>query len=316
MEFSDIIGDLAEFSKLPAKIAKRAILAALQDLCKKTWVYTEILTVLTTAGTYKHTLSPSDTDTKICGLSAAKRGTVDTPQPSIATSATGGTLAAATYSYKVTAIKDNHGETLPCAAVTQLTTGATSTVTLTWDSIGGASGYRIYGRSDADWKLLKEVTALTWTDDNSESQGAATPPTESMLMEEINVSNPIDQVRSNRAWRAYESDNITAMLYDGDTTIELDRVPITSGMGFEIRVALYPTAEVTIPGVLEPYKDDIIDFVKWKIYEYPKTTAMPWSDYKKAMTYRKQYVKARANLKGRVMRGFGGQLRAEQQFFC
>lgn len=315
MDFAEIRGELAEFSTVNKEILDRLILAGLADLCKRTWVYTEIITILTTAGTYQYTLSPT-TYTAICGLSAAQKATTNTPQPSATTSATGGTLAADNYSYKVTAIVDTHGETLPCAAVVQATAGTTSTVTLTWTATGGASGYRIYGRTDADWKLLKETTAVTWTDDGSETQGTAVPPTESMLMEEINISNPTDQVRSNRAWRAYESDSITSVIYDGITTVELDRVPVTNGTGFQIKAALYPTDEIAIPSILEAHKNDIINYAKWHLYEYPKTAAQPWGDYQKAMTFRKQYFIARANLKGRVVSGFGGQLRAEQQFFC
>ena len=48
-----------------------------------------------------------------------------------ATATTGGTLAAATYYYKVSAVIARQGEILPSAEVSQATTGSTSTVTLT-----------------------------------------------------------------------------------------------------------------------------------------------------------------------------------------
>jgi len=315
MDFRDIRGELAEFSKVSTKILNRLILAGLADLCKKTWVYTEILTTLTTAGAYKYTLGTAS-NTMPCGLSAARKATVQTPQPSISASATGGTLGASTYSYKVTAIKEAYGETMPCSAVTQITTGSTSTVTLTWAAIGNASGYRIYGRMGSDWKLLKETTSLTWIDDGSASQGSDIPPSESFLMREIDISNPVDQNRMNSAWRTYESDNLNAIIYDGYITLELDKVPVTNGIGLQIKVAVFPTAEIAIPGVLIPHKDDIVNYVKWHLYEYPVTKTQPWGDYQKAMTYRRQYFMARDNLKERVMGSFGGQNRAQQQFFC
>jgi len=317
MTFTEIADELGEFSKQRTKIQTRILLAALSDLCQGTWAFTEILPILTTAGTVKHTLTPATSNTKICGIFAAQRGTVNVPQPSISTALTGGTLSAATYSYKVTAITDDHGETLPCAAVTQITSGSTSTVTLTWTAIAGASGYRIYGRGDADWKLLKETTALTWTDDNSESQGTAVPPTESRLMEEIDVVNPGIERTSSNSWRPQETDNILGVIYNGDTAIELDRVPVTSGMSFQLEIALYPTAVITVPGTMEAHKETLINYVKWKMYEMPKSTAHPWGDNgRKAMTFRKQYVMAKSNLKGRKMVGFGGESRIQPVFFC
>lgn len=48
-----------------------------------------------------------------------------------ATATTGGTLAAATYSYQVAAVIARFGEIQACTEVQQITTGATSTVTLT-----------------------------------------------------------------------------------------------------------------------------------------------------------------------------------------
>ncbi|MCK9901278.1 hypothetical protein [Glutamicibacter sp. V16R2B1] len=98
--------------------------------------------------------------------------------PTSGTSASGGTLTADTYGYKVTALSQ-WGEGLPSAEVTQTTTGSTSTVTLTWTAVAGAEQYRVYGRtSGGPWGLLATVSAPTvsWTDTGSASVGAA-PPT-------------------------------------------------------------------------------------------------------------------------------------------
>jgi len=65
------------------------------------------------------------------------------------TSTTGGTLAAATYRYTVSAIIARSGESLPAAEVTQVTTGSTSTVTLSFTpptgfESGAAVAYKVF----------------------------------------------------------------------------------------------------------------------------------------------------------------------------
>ena len=57
-----------------------------------------------------------------------------------ATATTGGTLAAATYYYKVSAVIARQGEILPSAEVSQATTGSTSTVTLSFTAPTGQDG--------------------------------------------------------------------------------------------------------------------------------------------------------------------------------
>lgn len=95
---------------------------------------------------------------------------------SVVASTTGGTLAAGTYTYRVTAINSN-GQTLPSAEVSVTTTGATSTATVNWPDVVPAAGvnqvvgYAIYGRT-AGAELLLATVALTtsWID-----TGALTP---------------------------------------------------------------------------------------------------------------------------------------------
>jgi hypothetical protein len=64
-------------------------------------------------------------------------------QAALATSASGGTITAGTYRYAVTAINAN-GETLISNEQTIVTTGSTSTVTVTWAPVTGATGYKLY----------------------------------------------------------------------------------------------------------------------------------------------------------------------------
>jgi hypothetical protein len=96
--------------------------------------------------------------------------------PAITTATTGGTLAAGTYSYKVTAV-DANGESTPTAAVSITTTGATSTVTVDWLAVNGATSYKVYGRTGGSWGLLATVTAPTtvYIDTGADTPGAAPP---------------------------------------------------------------------------------------------------------------------------------------------
>lgn len=61
----------------------------------------------------------------------------------LTTSTTGGTLAAGTYYYKVSAV-DNSGETLPSNELSVTTTGTTSSNTLSWSAVSGATSYKVY----------------------------------------------------------------------------------------------------------------------------------------------------------------------------
>lgn len=92
------------------------------------------------------------------------------------TATTGGTLAAGTYSYRVSALYGSGGETLASTATTQATTGATSTVTVNWGAVAGATGYKVYGRVGGSELLLATVGAVTtWTDTGANTPAGALP---------------------------------------------------------------------------------------------------------------------------------------------
>lgn len=102
-------------------------------------------------------------------------GVTATPQT------TGGTLAAGTYSYRVSAINAN-GETLASAAVTATTTGTTGRVTVAWSAVApgealAPSGYRIYGRVGGSELLLATVASnvITWDDTGAITPAGALP---------------------------------------------------------------------------------------------------------------------------------------------
>ncbi len=103
--------------------------------------------------------------------------------PASSTSTSGGTLAAATYSYRVTAVYGSSGiETVASPAKTQVTTGATSTVTVDWTGVFPAGGlqptsYNVYGRTGGSELLIANVAAptLTYLDTGSVSPSGALP---------------------------------------------------------------------------------------------------------------------------------------------
>ncbi len=89
-------------------------------------------------------------------------------------STTGGTLTPATYQYQISAI-GAQGETLVSSPVTIVIAAGTSTnsVTLTWNNVDQALGYRVYGRTTgATFGLMATIGqgTLTFTD-----TGAAVP---------------------------------------------------------------------------------------------------------------------------------------------
>jgi len=103
------------------------------------------------------------------------RGSAPT-QPTPSTNTSGGTLAAATYSYRFAVVKDGV-ESAAAAAVTQITTGSTSTVTLTWTNDPTVQAYRVYGRVGGSELLMAELPAgsTNWTDTGAVTPAGAIP---------------------------------------------------------------------------------------------------------------------------------------------
>lgn len=92
------------------------------------------------------------------------------------TSTTGGTLAAATYYYKVAAL-NALGSTIGSNEVSKATTGSTSKNTITWGAITGATGYKIYrSTSTGTEQFLATVGAVTTYDDTGSSTTSPSAP--------------------------------------------------------------------------------------------------------------------------------------------
>lgn len=92
--------------------------------------------------------------------------------PSTAT--TGGTLAASTYFYRVSAVV-NETETALATEVSQITTGATSTVTLNWTAVPNATSYKVYGRATGAELFMASVLTNTFVDTGAITPAGAQP---------------------------------------------------------------------------------------------------------------------------------------------
>lgn len=87
-------------------------------------------------------------------------------QSALGTATTGGTITAGTYRYVVTAI-NAAGETTASNEQTIVTTGGTSTVTVTWAAVTGATGYKLYKTAaggGAGTELLYKTVAAVVSD--------------------------------------------------------------------------------------------------------------------------------------------------------
>jgi len=124
-------------------------------------------------------------------MSAKILGNAGTAQsaPGMATATTGGTLAAGTYVYTTTAVV-NGVETAASATGSQVTTGSTSTVTVTAGVVSNATAYRFYGRTAGNQFFMVQQTSNVFTDTGSVTPNASVVPpastsTSSLLLPEL-----------------------------------------------------------------------------------------------------------------------------------
>ena len=91
-------------------------------------------------------------------------------------SAGAGTIVAGTYWYQVTALFGPANESTP-STQTSITLGGTGGVNVNWGAVNGATGYRIYGRTNGGEGYLATVgpNTLTWLDTGAATVGASPP---------------------------------------------------------------------------------------------------------------------------------------------
>lgn len=96
----------------------------------------------------------------------------------VANSGTGGTLGAATYSYRITSVV-NGVESAPVAAKTTVVgAGSTNKCTITFPNATAASVYGVYGRTGGSELFMAYVTpgvAGTWDDTGAITPAGALP---------------------------------------------------------------------------------------------------------------------------------------------
>lgn len=95
--------------------------------------------------------------------------------PTAVGSATGGTLAAATYAYKNSYVKDGVESPLSAVSNSYVSGGTTSSVALTVVTVAGATSYKIYGRTGGTFLLMNTITAPTvlYTDTGADTPSGA-----------------------------------------------------------------------------------------------------------------------------------------------
>jgi hypothetical protein len=127
------------------------------------------------------------------------------PVPVGVSSATGGTLVAATYNYKITAIS-NVGETLPSVQSSNvvIASGTTNSITVSWNAVEGARGYKLYGRTGSSYLLIATLGAseLSFVDTGAVVPAGAVPavaptPTTHFTVQvfdsRFSIANPLEE---------------------------------------------------------------------------------------------------------------------------
>ena len=127
----------------------------------------------------------------------------------------GGQLAAATYTYCVSAVDDT-GETLCSSTVTGTVVGSTGKVDLSWTNLTLANGYRIYRGTANPW-VYWETSENAFTDDGTSSGTsiAALPASDTSSSPNI-VSAYLDDIVDDLLDRYLPSDLGTGTLTGGD----------------------------------------------------------------------------------------------------
>jgi hypothetical protein len=142
------------------------------------------------------------------------------------TATSGGTLPAGTHYYRVAALSAQ-GETLASNTLSQVTTGAASTVTVNWTAVSGAIGYAIYGRVSGNERLLTRVGAVTtWIDTGSIIPDTRTAP--QVVSSARTGSTTMDNETSNEAaWAVFydpQSGWCMGNIYDRESVLARPQV--------------------------------------------------------------------------------------------
>jgi hypothetical protein len=295
-----------------------------EDICKSTLAFQETITDLTVVDKKDYTLVLSTQNAVVTSLIDAYISTLPSPIVVLATATTGGTLAAATYYYRVSATNDR-GETLGSLETSIATTGSTSTVTLSWAAISKATGYKVYGRTTGAEQLLATYssgawdsdpvgtgTITLWVDDGSLSPSGALPEGDVLVRTLDTISgdmvNAVDGRWTQGITTSVNLSGIKAVIYNGTDSVRLSRIPKNEGIGLRFIVALIPTRSfsytATLPLIFEQYLEGLKFFAMSKLYLLPPSK-VSWRDPAMAQIYWDGYKKARGDLKIKILVGYG-----------
>lgn len=173
-------------------------------------------------------------------------------------SATGGVLAAATYYYQVSAV-DEFGETLATASINKTTTGATSKVTITWDAVEGAQGYRLYLGNSNPWTYF-DVSETTFIHDgNTTGTSIGALPAEDTAAAPTIVSTKVDDVVDD-ILDTYLPSNISKGSITAGGSFDLDDYDLGEGEA-SLRDVLAALAEIVGDTVWGTDEDGDVFFV-------------------------------------------------------
>lgn len=129
---------------------------------------------------YYTTATNSYTDSNLSNIAGtvpvANTAAIPAPStPGLTNITTGGTLAAATYYYKVTALTAA-GETIGSSESSVVTTGATSSVGLAWPAVAGATSYKVYrGTASAGQNTYYASAGTSFTDTGAAGTAGTVP---------------------------------------------------------------------------------------------------------------------------------------------
>lgn len=102
--------------------------------------------------------------------------------PTLTGSTTGGTLAAATYYYKITALNAS-GETVGSPEASVVTTGTTSSVAVSWTAVTGATSYKIYrGTTAGSENTYYTSTTASFTDTGAAGTAGTVPTVNTTIL--------------------------------------------------------------------------------------------------------------------------------------
>jgi len=163
------------------------------------------------------------------------------------TSTSGGTLAAGTYYWKVTATASG-GEGIGSNEVTATTTGTTSSQILNWTTVTGASGYKIYRgtAAGAENVLVATVASVNTYTDTGTAGTAGAPPIAASYVHAVSLNNQSDATHTG------QPNSYTGFLYQLDGKVVQIPGMMLGDLKFTFKADTLPTIDASwmgLPGV-------------------------------------------------------------------